>query len=72
VNGGLTWSDALRVSEQSSDEQYSHHQNGMVFMGDYIDIDSDRGHAYPVWVDTRNSKADAFVAIIERPGANPA
>lgn len=72
VDGGLTWSDALRVSEQSSDEQYSHHQNGMVFMGDYIDIDSDRGHAYPVWVDTRNSKADAFVAIIERPGANPA
>ncbi len=70
TDGGQTWAENLRVSESSSDEQYSHHQNGMIFMGDYIDIDSTHGHAYPVWVDTRNGKADAFIAIIERPGAN--
>lgn len=70
VDGGATWSPDLRVSTQSSDEQYSHHQNGMVFLGDYIDIDSSPGHAHPVWVDTRNGKADVFVATIARPGAN--
>lgn len=71
LDGGATWSQNLRVSEVSSDEQYSHHQNGMVFLGDYIDLDSGHGAAYPVWVDTRHGKADAFAAVIERPGANP-
>lgn len=70
VDGGATWSADLRVSEVSVDEQYSHHQNGMVFMGDYIDIDSYDGHTVPTWVDTRNGKADAFIAVIERPAAN--
>ncbi len=71
LDGGVTWSQNLRVTDQSSDEQFSHHQNGMVFLGDYIDLDSGPGRAYPVWVDTRNEKADAFIAVIERPGANP-
>lgn len=69
IDGGRTWSHDLRVSEVSSDEQFSLHQNGMVFLGDYIDIDSYEGHAVPVWVDTRHGKADAFIAVIERPGA---
>lgn len=71
LDGGATWSQNLRVSEVSSDEQYSHHQNGMVFLGDYIDLDSGPGRAYPVWVDTRAGQADAYIAVIERPGANP-
>jgi hypothetical protein len=70
VDGGRTFAADLRVSEESVDEQYSHHQNGMVFMGDYIDLDSSAGHAHAVWVDTRNHKADAFVATIARPSAN--
>ncbi|MBW3583707.1 MAG: hypothetical protein KY455_11465 [Euryarchaeota archaeon] len=70
VDGGATFAPDLRVSERSSDEQYSHHQNGMIFLGDYIDIDSSPGKAHVVWVDTRNEKADAFIATIERPGAN--
>jgi hypothetical protein len=70
ADGGRSFSQNLRVSEVSSDEQYSHHQNGMVFMGDYLDIDSSFGKAHVVWVDTRNQKADAFIAHVERPGAN--
>ncbi|MGB0652557.1 MAG: sialidase family protein [Thermoplasmatota archaeon] len=72
TDGGATWSDGLRVSEHASDEQYSHHQNGMIFLGDYIDLDASWGQAHAVWVDTRNNKADAFVATIERPSANGA
>lgn len=71
VDGGRTFSKALRVSGESSDEQWSHHQNGAVFLGDYRDLDSARGEAHPVWVDTRNHKADVFTATIERPSANP-
>lgn len=70
TDGGATWHRDLRVSDSSSDEQFSHHQNGMVFLGDYIDLDSGDGRAYPVWVDTRNHKADAFIAVIDRPSAN--
>ncbi|MDX1611960.1 MAG: sialidase family protein, partial [Candidatus Thermoplasmatota archaeon] len=70
VDGGETFAPNLRVSEVSSDEQYSHHQNGMVFLGDYIDIDSTPGQAHMVWVDTRHEQADAFIAHVARPGAN--
>ena len=72
LDGGASWSADLRVSDVSSDERFSHHQNGMVFLGDYIDIDGGDGFAVPVWVDTRHGKADAFVAVIERPSANDA
>jgi hypothetical protein len=71
VDGGQTWAPTFRVTEVSSDEQWSHHQNGMVFLGDYIDIDSSPGQAHLVWVDTRNQVADVFIATVERPGANP-
>lgn len=71
LDGGQTFAPTMRVTEVSSDEQYSRHQNGMVFMGDYIDIDSSPGMAHLVWVDTRNQQADVFIANVERPGANP-
>jgi hypothetical protein len=72
ADGGVTWSRNLRVSTNSSDEKHSHHQNGMVFLGDYIDIDAvcdseGRCTAHPVWIDTRNGKADVYTATIERP-----
>ncbi|MEA3190855.1 MAG: hypothetical protein QOD77_1437 [Thermoplasmata archaeon] len=70
VDGGRTFSKALRVSDVASDEQYSHHQNGAIFLGDYRDLDSAAGTAHPVWVDTRNGKADVYTATIERPSAN--
>ena len=70
LDGGVTWAKNLRVSNASSDEKHSHHQNGMVFLGDYRDMRSVRGQATIVWVDTRNQKADAFVATVLRPSAD--
>lgn len=70
VDGGQTFATNRRVGEHLSDEQFSHHQNGMVFLGDYLDLDASHGRAHAIWVDTRNGKADAFVATIERPSAN--
>ncbi|MCA1819022.1 MAG: hypothetical protein ABR562_05325 [Thermoplasmatota archaeon] len=72
LDGGKSFSASLRVSQVSSDEQYSHHQNGAVFLGDYRQVASSAGAAHPVWVDTRNHKADVYTATIERPGANAA
>ncbi|HVL87833.1 MAG TPA: sialidase family protein [Candidatus Thermoplasmatota archaeon] len=65
-DGGLTWSANLRVTEVSSDERFSRHQNGMVFLGDYRASASSAGAAHLVWTDTRNGKADVFVATVER------
>ena len=72
LDGGRTFAPDLRVGEHLSDEQFSHHQNGMVFLGDYLDLDSSAGVAHAIWPDTRNEKADAFVASIARPSANAA
>lgn len=68
LDGGRTWSPNFRVTEISSDPQYSLHQGGFVFIGDYIDIDSSVECAWPVWVDTRNQKADVMTSCVERPG----
>lgn len=69
LDGGRTWSANLRVTDVSSDPQYSIHQGGFVFMGDYIDIGSTDVAAVPVWVDTRKETADVFVASVLMPGA---
>jgi hypothetical protein len=61
-----TWAPNLRVTDVPSDEKYSHHQNGMVFLGDYRDQDSSSMGAHLVWVDTRNERADVYTAIVQR------
>ena len=66
ADGGASWSQNLRVTSVSSDPTKSHHQNGNVFIGDYIDSDSAPGAAHPVWVDTRNGVADVYSATILR------
>jgi hypothetical protein len=65
-DGGQTWATNVRVSEEPSDEQYSHHQNGMVFLGDYRDMDSSSLGAHLVWVDTRHQQADVYTATVKR------
>lgn len=70
VDGGATFSPNLRVTSAASDEQHSHHQNGMVFLGDYRDSDSVAGAATFLWVDTRDGKADVRIATVQRPPAN--
>lgn len=69
ADGGATFSPNLRVSEVASDERHSHHQNGMVFLGDDRDSDSVAGRATLLWTDTRHDKADVRVAHVQRPGA---
>lgn len=65
-DGGRTFAPNARVTEIATDPDLSHHQNGMIFIGDYIDIDSSLGAAHPTWVDTRHGVADVFVATILR------
>jgi hypothetical protein len=67
LDGGDTWAPNVRVTEVMSAPEPSKHQNGMVFIGDYIDIDSSDDYAHPVWVDTRNGQSDVYTAWIERP-----
>jgi hypothetical protein len=64
-DGGATWSPNLRVIDQTFDPALSYHQEGDVFLGDYIGIavGSD-GVAHPVWTDTRTGRADMFTARI--------
>ena len=67
LDGGDTWAPNARVTEVSSAPEPSKHQNGMVFIGDYLDIDSSKDYAHPIWVDTRNGISDVYTAWIERP-----
>lgn len=70
LDGGKTWSPNFRirdVDDQGWDPQECHHQNGKIFIGDYIDIDSSWGAAHPVWPDARDEVCDVYTAIVQRP-----
>ncbi|HLE47548.1 MAG TPA: sialidase family protein [Candidatus Thermoplasmatota archaeon] len=71
LDGGKTWSQNFRVRDVNDDgwdPQVCHHQNGMIFIGDYNDIDSSWGAAHPVWPDSRSGDmCDVYTAIIQRP-----
>lgn len=71
LDGGKTWSRNFRVRDVDDggwDPQICHHQNGMIFIGDYNDIDSSWGAAHPVWPDSRSGKmCDVYTAILQRP-----
>ena len=71
LDGGRTWSQNFRlrdIEDGGWDPQFCHHQNGMIFIGDYTDIDSSYGAAHPVWPDTRSGNhCDVYTAIIQRP-----
>ena len=64
-DGGATWSPNVRVTTGSFRPSLSHHQSGIVFMGDYMGlaVGSD-GVAHPVWTDTRNGRADIYAARV--------
>lgn len=71
LDGGASWAPNFRVRDAADkgwDPNLSHHQNGKVFIGDYIDIDSSWQAAHPVWPDTRSgSVVDVYTATILRP-----
>jgi hypothetical protein len=71
LDGGRTWSDEVDVRdarEPGWDPKLSHHQNGMIFIGDYNDIDSSWQAAHPVWPDTRDGQyVKVYTATVLRP-----
>ncbi len=71
LDGGKTWSSEFNVRDAGDggwDPALSHHQNGVVFIGDYNDIDSSWQAAHPVWPDTRSGEVvDVYTATIQRP-----
>lgn len=71
LDGGKTWARNLLVRDapdQGWDPVLSHHQNGKVFIGDYLDIDSSWQAAHPVWPDTRDGKeVKVYTATLQRP-----
>ena len=70
VDGGKTWSQNVNIrdaDDQGWDPAMCHHQNGMIFLGDYNDIDSSWQAAHPVWPDTRAGVCDVYTATIQRP-----
>lgn len=71
LDGGRTWSDEFTVRDAPDagwDPALSHHQNGMIFFGDYNDIDSSWQAAHPVWPDTRDGqRVKVYTATIQRP-----
>jgi len=67
---GRNFDKNWKITSVPTDPKYSYHQNGDVFIGDYIGIDSTENYAYPIWTDTRNEEADAFVAVILKEAEN--
>lgn len=71
LDGGLTWSEEFTVrdaEETGWNPEWCTHQNGMIFIGDYNDIDSSWQAAHPVWPDTRDgANCKVYTATIRRP-----
>jgi hypothetical protein len=71
LDGGRTWSEEATVRDAPGagwDPKLSHHQNGMIFVGDYNDIDSSWQAAHPVWPDTRDGRSvKVYTATVQRP-----
>ena len=71
LDGGRTWAPNFRVRDADDrgwDPRLSKHQNGMVFLGDYLDVDSSWQAAHPVWPDTRSGEGvDVYTATLLRP-----
>lgn len=71
LDGGATWSDPMEVRDIDDggwDAVYCTHQNGMIFIGDYNDIDSSWQAAHPVWPDARDgANCKVYTATIQRP-----
>lgn len=61
-DGGLSWSENVRISDISSDPQAGQIRAGL--LGEYIGVTSANGRVNALWTDTRNGHQDAFTARI--------
>lgn len=72
-DSGATWSDGLRITEESSDIRYAQRSEASdgtfrgYMLGDYQAVAAPSGQtipAVPIWVDTRTTSPDPFVTRI--------
>lgn len=57
----------LRISDQPANASLSYHQGGAEYMGDYIGVtEGTNGWVHPVWLDTRNGRAEIFTTVVQR------
>lgn len=63
-DGGLTWSANQRVGANLNDPTPCRHQDGSVFIGDYMGVVAVNGKARPTFVDTRNNRCDLYTALL--------
>lgn len=67
-DGGASFERNLRLTDRPTDAAKSFHQDGTNFIGDYIGVTAAiDDEAWAVWTDTREGRADAFVAKVARP-----
>ncbi len=70
LDAGRSWSGPHSIRDAGDggwNPIHCTHQNGMVFIGDYNDIDSSWQAAHPVWPDSRHGVCDVYTATIQRP-----
>lgn len=82
ADGGATWSADRALQEVPLNEEWSRHQDGSVFIGDYMGIASTDAHAYPIFpgngadrvgtlTPAQFARADAYVAVVPSGGLAP-
>lgn len=75
TNGGATWSANRQAQEVPLNEEWSFHQDGSVFIGDYMGIASTDSFAYPIFpgngidrvgqlTTQQLRRADAYIAVV--------
>lgn len=79
TNGGATWSANRQAQELPLDQAWSFHQDGSIFIGDYIGIASSDAYAYPIFpgngldrldglTPAQLRRADAYVGVVPTDG----
>lgn len=63
-DGGASWSKNQRVSTHLSAPDACRHQDGSMFIGDYLGLAASGGKARPLFVDTRNGRCDLYTALL--------
>jgi hypothetical protein len=61
-DGGITWSENVRISDVSSDPQAGQALAGL--LGEYIGVTASEGRVNVLWTDTRRGHQDSFTARV--------
>lgn len=65
---GIGYGAAVNASSATFTPWSSYHQNGFVFMGDYLGLSAGSdGKFHAIWADTRNGRADLYATTLSMP-----